>query len=114
MTDVVLPSVRQLRPDEVGWAAHLLDQRRRPLAAWARVYWRPAADAVERHTEFLRAHLDGTIPGLSDPLKVEGNPPWAWVSLHRDHGFFDGRDERLESHRMPTCASWWLHTGRED
>jgi len=49
--------------DDVDWAVGVLARRRATLAPHAPVYWRPAADAAQRHTEFL-AYLLGEGGGI--------------------------------------------------
>lgn len=39
---------------DIEWAGAVLARRRAVLALHAPLYWRPAADADERHTDFLR------------------------------------------------------------
>ncbi len=66
--------VRPLTLDDLGWVAELTRQRRERLAHHAPRFWRPAADAVERHTAFL-ARL------VADP---------AAVTLRTEHGYLVG------------------------
>jgi hypothetical protein len=44
---------------DLDWIVARLAERRAPLAAFAPVYWRPAADAVERHHAFIEYLLTG-------------------------------------------------------
>jgi len=49
--------------DDVDWAVGVLAHRRAALVPHAPVYWRPAADAAQRHTEFL-AYILGDGGGI--------------------------------------------------
>jgi hypothetical protein len=53
---VSVPDVRRLAQDDLDWAVELTRERRERLAPHAPRFWRPAADATERHRAFL-AHL---------------------------------------------------------
>lgn len=66
--------VRPLALDDLDWVAELTRRRRERLAHHAPRFWRPAADAVERHTAFL-ARL------VADP---------GAVTLRTEHGYLVG------------------------
>ncbi|MCD4535399.1 hypothetical protein LRP67_14995 [Nocardioides sp. cx-169] len=63
--------VRPLTQDDLDWAVELTRARRARLAPHAPRFWRPAADAVERHRAFLSHLIDDA----------------ATLTLRSDHGF---------------------------
>lgn len=84
--------VREMTPDDIDWAVEVLARRRAFLVPHAPVYWRPAADASERHREFLTYVItDGggvgyrTDDGLI--IAAPGRQGWtiddAWVPADR-------------------------------
>jgi len=66
--------VRPLTADDLDWVAQFAGQRRERLVPHAPRFWRPAADAAERHRAFL-AHL------VADPDAV---------TLRTEHGYLVG------------------------
>lgn len=74
--------VRPLTPAGAGWAAEVLARRRAALVPHAPVYWRPAADAVARHRDFLASVL-GAGGGIGfrteDGLMIATRGPRGWT-----------------------------------
>jgi hypothetical protein len=56
-------AVSELSPDDAGWAADLMTERRREYERYSPVFWRPAAQARARHVRFLRRQIadPGTV-----------------------------------------------------
>lgn len=87
-----MEGARAMTQDDVGWAVSVLARRRAALVPHAPLYWRPAADALERHRAHL-AHVIGEGQGVgfrtTDALMVaaEGGRGWtiddAWVQPDR-------------------------------
>src|SRR4051794_26899615 len=50
--------VRRIGPHDLDWMVERLSHRRRALTPHAAVLWRPAPDAEERHSGYLRLLLD--------------------------------------------------------
>lgn len=87
-----MDGARAMTQNDVGWAASVLARRRAALVPHAPLYWRPAADALERHRAHL-AHVIGEGQGVgfrtNDALMVaaKGERGWtiddAWVQPDR-------------------------------
>lgn len=46
--------VQRLRAEDLGWAIDVLGQRIKHLVPYAPIFWAPAPDRVEKHTNYLR------------------------------------------------------------
>lgn len=77
-----MSAIRVMTSDDVGWSVEVLARRRARLARHAPVYWRPAADATERHTRWL-THLLGPGGGIGyrteRGLLIAAPGPDAWT-----------------------------------
>jgi hypothetical protein len=49
--------VRELSPEDAGWAAEMMEHRQQEYARYSPVFWRPALDAVGLHARFLTRQI---------------------------------------------------------
>jgi hypothetical protein len=89
--------VRPLTVNDVAWAVSRLGDRRAQLEPFAPVFWRPAADAEQRHREFLTYLLtDGGGVGFrtDTALMIAQPAKLGWViddaAVHDDTWTGDG------------------------
>ncbi len=92
-------TVRPATVSDLDWMVSVLSERRGSLVDFARVVWRPAPDASERHREFLEHLLrEGSATAyrtdtslLVAPRRGDG---WLIDDLHVSEGHWenDGRD----------------------
>lgn len=77
-----MKDIRAMTLGDIEWAVEVLARRRGQLVPYAPLYWRPAADAVERHRAYL-AYLIGEDRGLGfrsdDALMIAASGPHGWT-----------------------------------
>lgn len=77
-----MEGTRPMTMSDIEWAVGLLARRRAALVPHAPVYWRPSADALERHRAYL-AYLIGDGQGFGfrtdEALMIAARGPHGWT-----------------------------------
>jgi hypothetical protein len=77
--------------EDAGWAAGLMAERRAEYERYAPVFWKPAADAVERHRSWLgRVLADPATVAVRDELGFAIATPFGDLAYVDDMAVADG------------------------
>lgn len=78
-----MKGTRAMTISDIEWAVKVLARRRAGLVPHAPLYWRPAADALERHRAYLAHLIGGEGHGFGfrtdDALMIAASGPHGWT-----------------------------------